>query len=331
MSDSLNEKTFFGFWPADDYHCSLDSIILDGNGFPDETTRHKLKDTLLDFGTDDWHIIVSKDYMCLLHLKSFENPLNVEREHNNTCELCAVSLRTTRQIKNQYIESLNGLYFLIFASCFTGRGAYFLHDFSEITTWQCFRVMYSSENIPLRRIQFGRATKKDMIRRGQCIEEQTKDFLKIEPTIFKDAIYYWDIVNQQNLVSLASIGTKIISEHRLESYDISVTLAWFEIEKWIMDFTRNLGIQTFRIKGNGDPYYFGIKEIIDSFPIGTTIATLSDELHEVRKIRNQIAHSGTTPSHKESSKAIELFVKMFNIRSGLNLSVSTHPTPSSGM
>lgn len=331
MSDSLNEKTFFGFWPADDYYCSLDSIILDGNGFPDKTTRHALKDTLLDFKTDDWHIIISKDYMCLLHLKSCEDPLNVEREHNATCELCAVSLKTTRQIKNQYIESLNALYFLIFSSCFTGRGAYFLHDFSEITTWQCFRVMYSSENIPLRRIQFGRATKKDMIRRGQCIEEQTKDFLKIEPTIFKDAIHYWDIIYKQNLVSLASVGTKIISEHRLESYDLSIVLAWFEIEKWIMQYVTLLGIPTQKISQRGRISYFGIKEIIKNFPTGTTINSIASELDTICRIRDNIAHNGSMPSLEESSETIKLFVKMFNIRSGLNLSVSTDPTPSNGM
>lgn len=155
--------------------------------------------------------------------------------------------------------------------------------------------------------------------------------MKIEPNIFKDAIHYWDIIFQQRIVRLASVGTKIISEHRLESYNLSVVLAWFEIENWIMDFTRALGIRTSRTKPNGEFYYFGIKDIIDKFPTGTTISNLASELHIVREIRNNIAHSGSMPNHDESIKAINLFMQMFNIRSGLNLSVDLHRTPSSGM
>jgi len=322
-----DEKTFFGFWPADDNYCSLDSLTLDANGHSDEANQSELKDTLLDYDTDDWHIIVSKDYMCLLHLKSLEEPLNREREHNRSCELSQLSLGTTRHIKNQYIEAINAFNFLIFSSCFTGRGNYFLHDFAEVTVWQCLRVIYSSDNTPLRRIQFGRGSKKEMSRTGLCIEEKSSEFMKIEPNIFKDAIHYWDIVFQQDLVSLASVGTKIISEHRLESYNLSVVLAWFEIENWIMYYARVLEVETH--KSNG--YKHGIERIINNFPIGTTVSNLASELHVVRDIRNDIAHNGSMPSHEESKKAIEMFMKMFNIRSGLNLSVDLHPAPSSGM
>lgn len=332
MSINNNEKTFFGFWPADDNYCSLDSLILDDNGHPDEATKSELKDTLLYHESDDWQIIISKDYMCLLHFKALEEPLNNEREHNRSCELYQLSLGATRQIKYQYIEALNALYFLIFSSCFTGRGNYFLHDFSEVTIWQCLRVMYSSSNTPLRRIQFGRGTKKEMSRTGLCLEEKIEGFLKIELNIFKDAIHYWDIIFKQNLIPLASVATKIISEHRLESYNLSVVLAWFEIENWIMDFTRDLGIQTSRTNPNsGRVNFFGIKQIINSFPTGTTISNLASELHVVRDIRNNIAHNGSMPSHDESIKAIKMFLQMFNIRSGLNLSVDLHRTPSGGM
>ena len=331
MPIDSTEKTFIGFWPADDNHCSIDSLNLDANRHPDEATQRELRDTLLDYETDDWHIIISKDYMCLLHLKSLEEVLNNEREHNRTCDISELSIGVTKQIKYQYVEALNTLYFLIFSSCFTGRGNYFLHDFSEVTIWQCLRVMYSSSNTPLRRIQFGRANKKEMSRAGLCTEEQTEGFLQIELNIFKDAIHYWDIVFRQDLVSLASVGTKIISEHRLESYNLSVVLAWFEIENWIMDFTRVLGIPTSRIKSNGRVYYFGIKDIIDDFPEGTTISNLAPEIHIVREIRNNMAHRGTIPSHNESEKAIKMFMQMFNIRSGLNLSIDLHRTPSTGM
>ena len=166
-----------------------------------------------------------------------------------------------------------------------------------------------------------------MSRTGLCIEEKSSEFMKIEPNIFKDAIHYWDIVFQQDLVSLASVGTKIISEHRLESYNLSVVLAWFEIENWIMYYARVLEVETH--KSNG--YKHGIERIINNFPIGTTVSNLASELHVVRDIRNDIAHNGSMPSHEESKKAIEMFMKMFNIRSGLNLSVDLHPAPSSGM
>ena len=48
-----DEKTFFGFWPADDNYCSLDSLTLDANGHSDEANQSELKDTLLDYDTDD--------------------------------------------------------------------------------------------------------------------------------------------------------------------------------------------------------------------------------------------------------------------------------------
>lgn len=331
MAMNINEKTFVGFWPADDNHCSIDSLIIDANGHYDDATQRELKSNLLDYETDDWNIIISKDYMCLLHLKSLEEPLNNEREHNRTSDICLVTLDSTRKIKNQYIEALNALYFLIFSSCFTGRNYYTLHDFSEISLCQCLRVMYSSDNTPLRRIQFGRGSKKEMSRTGLCIEEKTEGFFNIETDIFKDTIHYWDIIFEQNLILLASVGTKIISEHRLESYNLSVVLAWFEIENWIMDFTRALGIVTFETKKKGGIYYFGIQKIIDSFPQGTTISNLASELHEVREIRNNIAHRGSISSHNESIKAIQMFMQMFNIRSGLNLSVDLLPAPSGGM
>ena len=325
MSITNNEKTFIGFWPADDNHCSIDLLSLDDNNHADEATQRELKDTLLDYETNEWHIIISKDYMCLLHLKSLEEVLNNEREHNRTCDMSELSIGTTKQIKYQYIEALNALYFLIFSSCFTGRGNYFLHDFSEVTIWHCLRVMYSSNNTPLRRIQFGRANKKEMSRTGLCIENKTEEFFKIEPNIFKDAIHYWEIVFKQNLVPLASVGTKVISEHRLESYNLSVVLAWFEIENWIVGMAISLNL----IEDNND--FPPIKKIINKFPEGTTIANLKIELHIVRDIRNDIAHKGIIPSHNESSKAIEMFMKMFNIRSGLNLSVDLHQAPSTGM
>jgi len=331
MTANNNEKTFVGFWPADDNYCSVDSFALDANEQTDTATQRELRETLLDYETDDWHIIISKDYMCLLHLKFLEEPLNNERDHNKSCDLSMLSLGPTKKIKFQYVEALNALYFLIFSSCYTGRNNYFLHDFSEVTIWQCLRVMYSADNSALRRVQFGRGTKKEMSRRGLCREEKSSGFLKIEDNIFKDAIHYWGVVFQQNLVPLASVGAKIISEHRLESYDLSVVLAWFEIENWIMDSTRILGVVTSRIKSNGDLYYFGIKDIVDSFPTGTTISNLASELHEVREIRNGIAHSGLKPSHEQSKKAIEMFLKMLNTRSGLNLSVDLHQAPSGGM
>ena len=103
MAINSNEKTFFGFWPADDNYCNVKSLTLDANRHSDEATQRELKDTLLDYEADDWHIIVSKDYMFLFHFKSLEEPLNSEREYNRSCELYQLSLGTTRQIKNLYI------------------------------------------------------------------------------------------------------------------------------------------------------------------------------------------------------------------------------------
>ena len=331
MSTDNIEKTFFGFWPADDNYSSIDRLLLDINNHADKATQNSLRDTLIESENDKWHIIVSIDYMCLLHLKYLEEPLNNEREHNRTCDIHMLSFNTMRQIKNQYIEALNALNFLIFSSCFTGRGNYFLNDFSEVTLWHCIRIMYSSNNTPLRRIQFGRATKKELSRTGLCIEEKIDGFFNIEPNIFKDTFHYWDIIFEQGLIPLSAVGTKIISEHRLESYNLSVVLVWFEIENWIMEFTRVLGIPTSNQNRRGEIFYFGIKDIIDIFPTGTTISNLALELHEVREIRNNIVHNGTIPSHFESTKAIKLFIKMFNIRSGLNLSIDLHITQSNWM
>ena len=47
MNINTDEKTFFGFWPADDNHCSLDALTLNANSHSDEATQGKLKDILL--------------------------------------------------------------------------------------------------------------------------------------------------------------------------------------------------------------------------------------------------------------------------------------------
>lgn len=330
MSSSSIEKTFFGFWPADDNHSHIDGEIPKEEGAKNKIQK-ALKEKLVAYDARDWQIIVCKDYLFLLHLKPLEEQLNDEREHNQASEIYDLRLAASRRIKSQYVEALNALYFLIYTSSFTGRGNFFLHDFAEVTAWQCLRIMYSQDNQPLRRIQFGRGTKKELHRSSLYSLKDSKTFSKIDIDIFADAAHYWDIVYNQDLVSLASVGTKIISEHRLESYDLSVVLAWFEIESWIASNARTLGVPTTRTNARGRTYHHRIIDIINHFPIGTTISNLTPELHEVREIRNGIAHSGMKPSQQQSAKAITLFVKMFNMRTGLNLRVDTNGTPSGGI
>lgn len=331
MSSSNTEKTFFGFWPTDDNYFAVDEEEAKDDDKKDAIQK-SLKETLAEYESQDWQMIVCNDYLLLLHLKPLEDPLNDEREHNDTSEIYDLRLGTSRQVTFQYVESLNALYFLFYASCFTGRNNYILHDFSEVTKWQCLRVMYSNDNKPQRRIQFGRGTKKELYRRELYSLEDSQTFFKIDINTFSDTAHYWGIIFNLKLIPLAAVGSKIISEHRLESYDLSVVLVWFEIENWINSNARNLGVSTTTTNPRtGRIRYHGIAEIIDDFPLGTSIANLASELHSVRVVRNNIAHNGTIPSHQQSAEAIELFIKMFNMRTGLNLRVDTHQTPTGGI
>ena len=321
------EETFFGFWPARDEYCQIDSFAVDDCGLPDEDTRKALGQTLESFSMPGWKMIISADYLCLLHLKSIGAGLNSERKHNRESEIYDLSLRTSRRSQFQYIEALNAWYFLIFAACRTGRNNVFLHDFSELSSWHCPRLMYTASGKPLRHLRFGRENEPGLRRFGRCAYDKVPAFQTIDLGIFRDAAFFWEIVFDSDLVPVAALGAKIVSEHRLENYKSSVALAWFELESWIFSKTIELGIPT--VKKNG--WHLGIKEIINKFPKGTLVSNYSQELNDVRNVRNGIAHENVTPSHEQSSHAIETFMEIFNVRSGLRLQVDLHQTPTMGL
>lgn len=319
MAEDKNDKTFFGFWPANDNYSNSDSIILDDCLFTSKETQKILQGTLLERESTDWQIIICNDYMVLLHLKHLEPSLADERNFNQHSDISILKFGATRNARKVYLEGLNALNFILFCSCFTGRNDYFLDDFSEVSIWQSLRVMYTRKNTPIRSMQFGRGTKKEMIRRGEYKITSKVGNFKFKIETFKDMIHYWGILYQQNLINLAALGTKIISEHRVQNFNLAVILIWFEIEKWIIKWASDLSISINNEIGNP----LEIKKILKNFIVfeGTTIAGLYDEIDDIRELRNEIAHDGKLASHVESSKAIELFLKMFNLRSGLTLNV----------
>ena len=324
MVENKSNKTFFGFWPANDNYSNVDSVILDDSLLASKETQKILQGTFLEKETIDWQIIVCNDYMVLLHIKHLEPTLADERDFNQDSDISMLKFSATRNARRIYLEGLNALNFILFCSCFTGRNDYFLDDFSEVSIWQSLRVMYTKKNTPIRSMQFGRGTKKEMIRRGEYKITREIGNFKFKIETFKDMIYYWEILYEQNLINLAALGTKIISEHRLQNYNLAVILIWFEIEKWIIKWANDLSIPINHVDNHGTASPLEIKKILKNFKQreGTTIAGIYDELDDIRKLRNKIAHEGKLASHKESSKAIELFMTMFNLRSGLTTRVA---------
>lgn len=317
-------ETFVGFWPAREAHGEITEFELE-HGVPTDHSVKRLRLTLLSYSGRGWKMKVCADYLCLLHLDEFEAALKIGRQCSDIAS--PDLLRGTNAAWPAYLQALNAWYFLMFSACQTGRNTVFMHDFSELSFWNCSRLLYDQSGEPIRHANYGRAVDAYLCRFRQRIFESIPTFLKIDHGIFDDAAAYWETCSLRGLISLAALGCKVVSEHRLRNYRAAVALAWFELEAWISNSIRDLGFQMTTRKGKDRP----IKEMIDDFPAGTAVANLRDELHALRNIRNSIAHQNAPATHSDSALALRCFVKMLNARSGLALRVDENPTPTIGL
>ena len=326
------EETFVGFWPARAEYCSIEQDSYDECKKPDAEMQKKLRATLLNISEEGWKIIVSADYMCLLHLEELEPALS--EELNKECDMDSIShnfLSGTKTAWPQYIEALNAFNFLIFSSCQTGRNNVFLHDYNELSFWSCSRIIYNENSIPQRHAQYGRTSDAYLRRFGNITYDKPLGLQKIDLNIFKDATFYWSVIYKRGLVPLTSILAKIVSEHRLENYRTSTALSWFELESWINEKADEQGIETTKISKKGKTIYIGIADIINKFLLGTTVANLRDDLHIIRDKRNDIAHGNSSATIQDSSLAITCLLEVLNIKTGLKLELNLHSAPTIGL
>jgi len=317
-------ETFVGFWPAREDFGEIVEFELE-HGVPSVNSASQLRATLLSYSGRGWKIVVCADYLCLLHLDEFEAALAIGRQCEDIASLNL--LRGTRAAWPAYVQALNAWYFLLFAACQTGRNHVFMHDFAELSFWNCARLLYKESGEPVRHANYGRGTDAYLRRFRQRVFELPPSFLKIDHGIFDDAACYWGTISSRNLVALAALGCKIASEHRIQNHRAAVALAWFELEAWIISSIRLLGFQTTTRRDKERP----IKEMIDDFPAGTAVANLRDDLHALREVRNGIAHQNAIATHSDSALALRCFVKMLNVMSGLALKIDENPVPTIGL
>ena len=187
---------------------------------------------------------------------------------------------------------------------------------------------------------FQRFPEQELRRRKVARVDQNTTRFEIDIGVFKDAVSYWSIVYDAGLVQHAAIGSKLLSTHRNEDTRACVGLTWFEIEKWLTPYADSLGIDVYsRKKGgaiktdirSGQPMFRAVSRIIKDFPVGTWVSAHENELLDVAWIRNQVAHKGYQPSITESAATIEMFMKVFNHRTGLLLRADTNRTPTIGV
>jgi len=331
---------YFGFWPATTNHFAPVGLGVDDSGFISDSTKSLLLEKTYEAEGAGWKFAVTGDYLCMLHLEEIEAALRVEQEKNADAHITTLSFGSSRSARFEYTSSLNALQFLIFCACFTGRGLYTLHDYDELTVWNTARFQYDLQGNAIKGGGFPRYPEQQLRRLKLLKIENDPSGFKIDPRLFKDVSTYWSIVYDAGLVKHAAVGSKLISEHRNEDTRACVGLTWFEIEKWLTPFADELGIDVYKRKKNGDiikdqtngtPMYKIISDIVKSFPEGTWISSEQDDLLKVAWLRNQVAHKGYTPSIQESAFAIDVFIKMFNFRTGLALRADTNRTPTSSV
>ena len=238
------------------------------------------------------------------------------------------SLAGTSAAWPRYVEALNALNFLLFASCNTGRGHSILHDFLELSFWQCARIIYDSSGTPLRHANYGRTTGSYLRRFGERTYSKPLPLSKIDNQTFEDVAFYWGIFYETGLVPLAALGAKVISDHRLGNYRASVVLAWFEIESWIIATADGLGLKTTQPPTKaGNVHTLPISKIINKLPAGTTVKVNFSDIDKLREIRNEIAHKNYQPSMQDSALAISNLMYVINMKTGLWLKVDGGSPP----
>ena len=323
------EQTFVGFWPAREEVGEFVPVTVDSCNLPDADTQARCSSTLLDFSGPEWKIKVCADYLVLLHLKNLEPSLEAER--NQSDNIIDFSIGATRKAWPQYVEALNALYFLLFASCFTGRNHSILHDYSELSFWNCARILYGSDEKPIRHANYGRTSGSYLRRFGGRKCSPSASSSTIDHAAFKDMAFYWEIIHDTDLVPLIANAAKIVSDHRLGNYRAAIVLAWFEVESWIIETADELGIQTTHVTKRGHTLNDNISVIIKRFPDGTTVKVNLSDIDNLRDIRNKIAHRSYNPALQESALAIRCLLYVIKMKSGLCLKIDEGPPPTLGL
>lgn len=341
MSEENSYIKYFGFWPLPSNYFKLERLTLNGSGFIDESTKAIFLEKAIEICGDGWRFAVTGDYLCMLHIDEIENDLLREKSLNKAAnDHIQISLGFSRFARFRYCESLNAIYFLMFGAFFTGRNHYMLHDFSELTIWSCGRFTYDQNGQALRGGQFVRPPEQQLRRLGISKVESADSMAGFDINIFRDTALYWSVIYELKLVSTAAVGAKVASEHRIENFKASVSLTWLEIEEWLVSFAIEIDIDVYARGKNGSiridnetghPMYKGIKKLINDYPEGTWVYTNKSYLHDVRVLRNQIVHRGYIPNRVESALALQIFLRMFNFRTGLNLRIDTHGVPTQGV
>lgn len=186
----IRNKTFFGFYPANDSYSEVE-VSYDLKGRMNEESRTSLSENLYHHIENKWEVIISKDYLCQFYLEEYHIQLDNERNHNATSEVVNMTLGATRKVQFKYIDVLNSFYFLLYASCFTGRNTDFLNDFIEVSLWDCLAMEFSQDNQCVSLGSFGRDKKKRLYRLDKIKSEDFDDiFYQMNIKLKDELIFY---------------------------------------------------------------------------------------------------------------------------------------------
>ena len=325
--------TFIGFWPAPEMNGRVEDATLTPEGTLSEATRQELRATAHEYAGDGWRMRIANDYLCLLHLPELEPMLQKRREQaRDPDSITHGYFGTGKRAWQVYLQALNAWYFTLHAAAFTARNITFMHDFAELRgEWDCERVRYNTAGDSIRHTSYGRPSGTWLNRFGERIQMTAPSFHTIDERLFADAAVYFDTLYRTNNLDLGLLGTKLLTEHRVGNYRSVVALAWFEIEAWVNDQLRLVGYPTTFTTKKGKKLDRRIVDKIDDFLPGTGVGTIKAELHQLREIRNDVAHQNRQASAQESTLAIEMYQHVLRSRTGLAVELSFHPPPTSGI
>lgn len=324
-----NLTTFLGFWPVRDEIAAFSPIELE-QGRPSDASSKRLRATLLSYDGPGWRMLICEDYLCLLHLAALEPGLRKER--SQAADPAGHDfIAGSRAAWPRYLEALNAWFFLLFVSTSTGRNHQVLHDFAELSLWSCTRAIYDDGGALVRQAHYGRTSGSALRRQGRVFFSKAPTTHSLDHRIFADAAAYWGTVFKNGMVSDTALGAKLIAEHRLENYSAVVALGWFRLEAWVFQSAKRFGFPRKVLRANGKKGNRTVAEMIDLFPVGTTIGNMRDDLHRVRQTRNRVAHRNQAAGPGASEEAISCYARMFMAESGIRLTIRPGRTPGFGM
>lgn len=331
---SSNEQRFFGFWPADAHYGEPEKLTVINSGVLSPASKEELLKPLLNYQGHGWRIVVTGDYLCMLSLDNQEARIQEERAKNSerAKDHWFLHFDASSDAPFEYCEALNALYFLIFAACFSGRGDYFLHDFTFLNKWSIDRFV-CEEDGRARRVQlFARKSEQAMRRLQLSKLGKHRNMQKINHEIFADAAAFWKIIFDLDLISTTAVGAQVLAAHRLRDFRSSLALTWFEVEEWLFEHAKDVGVETKFFNSKKKKWQEkNAHNLINSFKSGTWVYAMKDRMHNIRGIRNKVAHGGYKPTQQQSAEALRLFVELLNYRSGLFLNIDTNPPPTHGL